>query len=105
MRRFRDMRCASSIAAVAALLAWTACGAVRYPCEIAGMRLDGGSAYLYVISRGEASSPVAESCASLSSGGVWAEPEQEAWGDYPYWVIRVRASGPAMFFRAWRTQP
>ena len=96
-----------TIAAVAALalLAASAQGAVRFPGQIAWMRLHEGYAYLYVESRGEASSPVAESCASLSSGGVWAEPEQEAWGDYPYWVIRVRASGPAMFFRAWRTQP
>lgn len=99
------MRCASSIAAVAALLAWTACGAVRYPCEIAGMRIDGGYAYLYVISRGDASAPVADCAESLACGGVWSEPEQEAWESYPYWVIRVRASGPQMFFRAWRTQP
>ena len=94
----------TAIAALALLAAY-APGAVRFPERIAWMRLHEGYAYLYVVSRGEASAPVAESCASLSAGGVWSEPEQEAWCDYPYWVIRVRASGPAMFFRAWRTQP
>lgn len=96
-----------TIAAVAALalLASSAQGAVRFPERIAWMRLDGGYAYLYVVSHGEASAPVADSAESLSPGSVWGEPEQEAWCDYPYWVIRVRASGPRMFFRAWRTQP
>lgn len=96
-----------TIAAVAALalMAASAPGAVRFPGKIAWMRLHEGYAYLYVESRGEASAPVADCAESLACGGVWSEPEQEAWESYPYWVIRVRASGPQMFFRAWRTQP
>ena len=95
-----------TIAAVAALalLAASAQGAVRFPGQIACMRLHEGYAYLYVVSHGEASAPVADCAESLACGGVWIEPEQEAWESYPYWVIRVRASGPRMFFRAWRTQ-